>query len=120
MILLELIPYSYILGFLGLLFAVLLYFYVRRYPGGNETMQEIAEAIHSGAMVFLRREYTFIISFVAVVFAVLWIFFNLYTSLAFLTGASCSMVAGYIGMKGSTRSAVRPHKALSTEDRPML
>lgn len=107
MTLVELIPYSYILGLLGLLFAILLYFYVKRYPKGTALMQEIAEAIHSGAMIFLRREYTFIIVFVALVFIVLWKFFNIYTSLAFLTGAACSMLAGYIGMKGSTRSAVR-------------
>jgi K(+)-stimulated pyrophosphate-energized sodium pump len=107
MTLLELIPYSYILGLLGLLFAIFLYVYVKRYPKGTALMQEIAEAIHSGAMIFLRREYTYIIVFVAIVFAVLWKFFNIYTSLAFITGAGCSMLAGYIGMKGSTRSAVR-------------
>ncbi len=107
MTLLELIPYSYILGLLGLLFAILLYFYVKRYPKGTALMQEIAEAIHSGAMIFLRREYTYIIVFVAIVFIVLWKLFSVYTSLAFITGAACSMLAGYIGMKGSTRSAVR-------------
>jgi K(+)-stimulated pyrophosphate-energized sodium pump len=107
MTLLELAPYSYILGFLGFLFVILLYIYIKRYPRGNAVMQEIAESIHSGAMIFLRREYSYIIVFVAAVFIALWISFNIYTSLAFLTGAFCSMLAGYIGMKGSTRSAVR-------------
>lgn len=107
MTLLELIPYSYVLGFLGLLFALFLYFLTKKYPSGTALMQEIAEAVHSGAMVFLRREYTYIAVFVFIVFIVLWKFFSIFTSLAFLTGASCSMLAGFIGLKASTRSAVR-------------
>ena len=105
--LLNLLPYSFIVGFLGLVFALALYFVIKRYPRGNERMIEISDAVHSGAMVFLRREYTYIFIFVAVMFVVLWRLFSVYTSLAFLTGASCSMLAGFIGLKGSTRSAVR-------------
>lgn len=107
MTIISLIPYSFIVGLLGLAFALSLYFMIKKYPRGSELMNEIAEAVHSGAMVFLRREYTCIAIFVAVVFMVLWKLFSAYTSLAFLTGASCSMIAGFIGMKGSTRSAVR-------------
>lgn len=105
--LLELIPYSFILGILGLAFALSLYFAVKKYPQGSQAMKDIAEAIHSGAMVFLRREYGFIIIFISIVFLVLWKFFSIYTSLAFVVGAACSMLAGYVGMKGSTRAAVR-------------
>jgi len=107
MSILNLIPYSFIVGFFGLLFALFLYFLIKRFPTGNELMEDIAEAIHSGAMVFLRREYTYISIFVAVLFLILWKLFSIYTSLAFLTGASCSMLAGFIGMKGSTRASVR-------------
>jgi K(+)-stimulated pyrophosphate-energized sodium pump len=107
MALLDLIPYSFIIGFLGLVFALVLYFVIKRYPRGTERMIEISEAVHSGAMVFLRREYAYIFIFVAVMFVVLWRLFSVYTSLAFLTGAGCSMLAGFIGLKGSTRSAVR-------------
>jgi K(+)-stimulated pyrophosphate-energized sodium pump len=105
--LLELIPYSFILGISGLAFALSLYFAVKKYPQGSQAMKDIAEAIHSGAMVFLRREYGFIIIFISAVFLVLWKFFSIYTSLAFIVGAACSMLAGYVGMKGSTRAAVR-------------
>ena len=110
MALLNLIPFSFIVGFLGVLFALFLYFLVKRYPTGTEIMDAIAEAIHSGAMVFLRKEYTYISIFVVIIFAVLWKFFSIYTSLAFFTGASCSMLAGFIGLKASTRSAVRRPK----------
>lgn len=107
MTILNLVPYSFVIGFLGLLFALLLYFVILRYPKGNEIMNEIAEAVHSGAMVFLRREYTYISIFVVVLFIILWKLFSIYTSLAFLSGATCSMLAGFVGLKGSTRSAVR-------------
>ncbi|MQY56589.1 sodium-translocating pyrophosphatase, partial [bacterium] len=107
MTILNLIPYSFILGFLGFFLAILLYFVIKRYPKGTELMNEIAEAVHSGAMTFLRREYSYILIFVVVLFGVLWKLFSIYTSLAFLTGATCSLLAGFVGMKASTRSAVR-------------
>ncbi|MCJ7681771.1 MAG: sodium/proton-translocating pyrophosphatase, partial [Candidatus Aminicenantes bacterium] len=107
MVLINLAPYSFILGILGLVFALGLYTLVKRYPGGSPLMKEIAESIHSGAMVFLRREYTAISVFIVIVFTTLWILFSIYTSLSFLLGAGCSMLAGFIGMKGSTRAAVR-------------
>lgn len=107
MTILNLVPYSFILGFLGLALAILLYFLIKKYPSGTEVMQEISESVHSGAMIFLKKEYSFISIFIVVVFFLLWKLFSVYTSLAFLTGASCSMLAGFIGMKASTRSAVR-------------
>ncbi len=111
MVLLDMTPYVFTLGFLGLMFALLLYFVIKRFPSGSTAMQEIAEAIHSGAMVFLRREYSYISLFVVVIFFLLWKLFTLHTALAFLTGAFCSMLAGYIGMKASTRAAVRTTEA---------
>jgi len=63
---------------------------------GSPLMVEISEAIHSGAMIFLRREYTSILVFVGVVFIILWQLFSIHTALAFLAGATCSMLAGFI------------------------
>jgi K(+)-stimulated pyrophosphate-energized sodium pump len=118
MFLMELLPYSFILGFLGLIIALVLYFMLKRQSSGSDVMQEIAASIHSGAMVFLRREYSFISIFVVIVFLVLWKLFSIHTSLAFLTGAFCSMLAGFIGMKASTRAAVRTTQAAKTGGLP--
>ncbi|MFC2157211.1 sodium-translocating pyrophosphatase [Acidobacteriota bacterium] len=115
MVLVNLAPYSFIVGLLGMIFALALYFIIKKYPRGNDTMKEIAEAIHSGAMVFLKREYTYITFFIVAIFFVLWNYFSIYTSLAFLTGAGCSMLAGFIGMKGSTRAAVRTTQGAITD-----
>ncbi len=59
------------LGVLGLLGAFGIYGYVKRQPAGNARMQEIAEQIHLGAMLFLRREYTILAVFIVIVFVIL-------------------------------------------------
>jgi len=103
--------FSIFSGVVGLGIALILYLAIKRKSLGSPLMIEISEAIHSGAMVFLKREYIYISVFVTVVFIVLWQLFTIYTALAFLTGATCSMLAGFIGMKGSTRSSVRTTQA---------
>jgi K(+)-stimulated pyrophosphate-energized sodium pump len=119
MTILNLVPYSFIIGILGVLFALLLFYRVRKYPKGNAVMEEIAEAVHSGAMVFLRREYSAIAIFIVFTFLVLWKFFSIFTSLAFLTGALCSLSAGFIGLKASTRSAVKTTQGAITGGTPL-
>lgn len=116
--LINAVPYFFILGFLGLGIAVVIYILIKQQPSGTARMNEIADAIHSGAMVFLKREYSFISFFVVVVFFVLWFLFSFFTALAFLAGAGSSMLAGFIGMKGSTRSAVRTTQAAITGGAP--
>ena len=73
-------------------------------------MQEIAAAIHEGAMVFLKQEYQLLAVFVLVVFALLGLFISGATAVAFMAGAICSMLAGYFGMEAATRANVRTAK----------
>ena len=94
-------------GLIGLLFALLTYLYVARQPIGTEKMREISDAIHEGAMAFLKREYAVIFVFVTIVFILLYVGISAQTSLAFLGGAVCSILAGFIGMKAATRANVR-------------
>ena len=54
-------------GVIGLVFALLLYVSITRSSAGTKLMQEIGEAIQSGAMAFLRREYSILFAFVIVV-----------------------------------------------------
>ncbi len=101
------------LGVLGLLGAFGIYGYVKRQPAGNARMQEIAEQIHLGAMLFLRREYTILAVFIVIVFALLAGFIGTTTAFAFLGGAVSSMLAGYFGMNAATRANVRTSQAAS-------
>ncbi|HUV14617.1 MAG TPA: sodium/proton-translocating pyrophosphatase, partial [Acidobacteriota bacterium] len=96
-----------VIGGGGLLAAALIYFFIKRMEVTNPKMVEIAEAIHSGAMVFLRREYTILAGFVLIVFLILSFVISPLTGLAFLVGACSSMLAGFLGMKAATRANVR-------------
>ncbi len=100
-----------ILGAVGLLFAFVIFLSIKRQPTGNAKMTELAETIYRGAMVFLKKEYLYLVPFVIVVFLLLaWkIGFN--TGISFLAGASCSMLAGFFGMNAATKANVRTTEA---------
>ena len=100
-----------ILGALGLLIALVIYFAIKRQPDGNELMRDIAHQIQIGAMAFLRSEYKVLAVFVVIVFALLAIFLTLNTGLAFVGGALCSITAGFIGMQAATIANVRTCEA---------
>jgi K(+)-stimulated pyrophosphate-energized sodium pump len=102
---------SWPLGLIGLGFALVLYFYVSRQSPGNETMRGIADQIETGAMAFLRREYSVLALFVLIVGGLLWLAIGMYTALAFFFGAASSMLAGFIGMKAATKANVRTAEA---------
>jgi K(+)-stimulated pyrophosphate-energized sodium pump len=74
-------------------------------------MVEISEAVHEGAMAFLKREYSILAVFVVIVFALLFAFVGNNTAYAFLAGAICSILAGYTGMNAATRANVRTAQA---------
>lgn len=99
------------LGLLGIGTAAMTYFWIAKQDAGNEKMQEIAEEIHLGAMVFLKREYTIVSVFVVVLFAVLSYFLSVWTGVAYVSGALCSMLAGVFGMQAATRANVRTTQA---------
>ncbi len=100
-----------LVGVVGLVCAGLIFLYIRRIEVTNQRMIEISEAIHLGAMVFLRREYTILAGFVLVVFILLSFAISTHTALAFLGGACSSMLAGFFGMKAATRANVRTTQA---------
>jgi K(+)-stimulated pyrophosphate-energized sodium pump len=105
-----------ILGIVGLLAALLVYKMVLKYPAGEGKVADIAEQIHRGAMVFMRREYTYLLVFVAIVSVLIFISdLGAPTTLSFLVGAFCSGVAGYIGMFAATRANVRTATAAQQE-----
>lgn len=104
-----------ILGGVGLASALFIYFIVKSYSAGDGAVAEIADLIHSGAMVFIRREYSILAIFALIITVCLSIGFQDWrTPLAFVIGALCSASAGYIGMYTATRANVRTTVAAST------
>ena len=51
-------------GLVALLFAIFLYYSVKKQSPGNTKMQELSSAIRAGAMAFLKSEYKVLIIFV--------------------------------------------------------
>ena len=102
-----------VLGILGLIVATVIYFTVKAMPAGNGKMVEISDAIHDGAMAFLKREYKVLAVFIVVVFCLMLTAGDLgwRTAVAFLGGALCSIFAGLFGMQAATKANVRTSEA---------
>ncbi|MCP4580425.1 MAG: sodium-translocating pyrophosphatase, partial [candidate division Zixibacteria bacterium] len=107
-----------ILGLVGLIFAAFLFLSIKRKSAGTKEMIDLAEIIHDGAMVFLKREYSILAIFIVVVFALLAWKIGLYTGICFISGAFCSMIAGVFGMKAATRANVRTAAAAKDSGEP--
>ncbi|MFO7986780.1 MAG: sodium-translocating pyrophosphatase [Desulfatiglandaceae bacterium] len=99
------------LGILSLVIAWLVYGYVKKQDSGNALMKELEESIHTGAMAFLRKEYSVLLVFIAIVFIILGWGIAWKTAIAFVTGAACSMAAGFSGMTAATRGNSRTAEA---------
>ena len=100
-----------VIGAAGLFIALIIYYSIKRQPEGTDVMRDIAHQIHVGAMAFLRSEYKVLAIFVVIVFVLLAVFIGFNTSIAFLSGAVCSVMAGFLGMMSATSANVRTTEA---------
>jgi len=107
-------------GLLALLFAAYLTYKVLQFPEGNERMKEISAAVHEGAMAFLGKEYRYLFIFIIAMTVLILITGFLtegeesmqpLTAVAYILGAACSILAGYIGMNVATRANSRTANA---------
>jgi K(+)-stimulated pyrophosphate-energized sodium pump len=102
---------------LALVFAFIKSKKINKADAGTDRMKEIAGFIRDGAMAFLSREYK-ILALFAVVVAILLAAANFdsvqshsLVALSFLTGALCSGLAGFFGMRVATAANVRTTNA---------
>ncbi|MCH8166133.1 MAG: sodium-translocating pyrophosphatase [Planctomycetes bacterium] len=102
-------------GMVGLVTAGFVYRYVKSQPAGSDLMIDISTQIHDGAMTFLKREYSVLAVFVLIVTALLAWATTGQTAIAYVTGALCSVLAGFFGMKSATRANVRTAAAANDE-----
>ncbi|GCE12084.1 sodium-translocating pyrophosphatase [Tengunoibacter tsumagoiensis] len=114
-----------IVSLLAVLFAIYLVRYVLQKDRGTPGMQKIANAIFAGATAFLHRQYRTIALLALVAAIVVGIVLALlgqgsqadkinlawHTASAFLVGAFCSGVSGYIGMYVAVQSNSRTASA---------
>ncbi|MEX0864628.1 MAG: sodium-translocating pyrophosphatase [Acidimicrobiia bacterium] len=99
--------------------ALALYFtrFVLAAPRGNRRMIELSDAIRSGAMAFIRREYAWVAAFVAlmaVLIAVLLDWGRPWGAVAYLFGAALSALAGLVGLRIATAANSRTTEAART------
>jgi len=107
------------LGIVGALialgFALIQGLKVLRYPKGNDAMEKIAEAIRTGAGAYLKRQYTTITWFFAIMFVILGMLAFIprflgagqglvspFVPFAFIIGGFFTGLSGFIGMKVAT------------------
>ena len=105
---------------IALVFALILWFKLSKAEAGSEIMIEIADAIHEGAMTFMKREYSYLAIFVIVLAVILTLAINPLTAVSFVVGAVLSGTAGYIGMSVATIANVRTAHAARSGINPAL
>ena len=118
-------------SFCSLLFAGYLARYVLRHDSGTQGMQEISNAIKEGAEAFLKRQNRTIILLAGLLALLIFVLYGyvrspnpadpvpplelaFWTTLSFVLGALCSVIAGYVGMWVSIRANIRTAAAVRT------
>lgn len=91
-------------GVAALIYAVYASGKISAYKVEHDRINELSGIIQSGAMAFLYREYKALIPFVVVIAALLMWKINVPSAVCFLSGAFCSALTGFIGMKVATKA----------------
>lgn len=126
-------------GAVGLVATGLFAMRVLKQPQGNDEVRAIGDLIQEGSSAFLRKEYSILAVFVAVIFVILALFidYNIldndkiaslseggamtsqgpWTAIAYILGAIGSALAGFVGMsiavRGNTRTATAAQTGLN-------
>src|SRR5262245_20282039 len=109
-------PVVLLAGIIAILFAAWLARDVLSQDKGTKAMQEVASLIFEGAMAFLKRQYRTIAVFAVVAAVIIGVLIGglannpehgIKTAIAFLVGAFCSGLAGFIGMYIAVQANLR-------------
>lgn len=112
-----------LVGFIALLFAIMLNQSIKKVSQGNARMKELSGFIQDGAMTFLFREYKILARFVVILVIAIGLFLDpksvkhfgswetWLTASSFLGGALLSALAGFMGMRAATNANARTANA---------
>ena len=84
---------------LSILFGGYLFAQVHRVPVGSPEAARVSRAIKEGANAYLRTLYTALVIVAIIVSLALFFLFDVWTAAAYVFGATCSALAGYLGMQ---------------------
>jgi K(+)-stimulated pyrophosphate-energized sodium pump len=111
------ITLALVLAVFGLLVAIWLIGRIRTASPGNERMIEVAAAVQEGARAYLNRQVVAVGVIAAVIAVLLFVWKrSAPLPLGFVTGAVCSLAAGYIGMRIAVLANVRTTQAASESE----
>lgn len=96
---------------LAILYAIYLIADLLRQPRGTPEMTKIADAIHEGAVAFIRRQYITVAAIAVVLALLIALVLGSHVAAGFLVGAAASAVAGILGMHISIRANSRVAEA---------
>jgi len=116
------------LGLLAVAVAVILALKVRSADTGTDLMREVASAIEEGAKAYLSRQIKTIGAIAVVIFLLILISKGIavdwasgcVTAFGFVIGATCSLLAGFIGMRVAVLANVRTTQAATIGAQPAL
>ena len=116
---LSLVISIFVGAILAIGFAVIMAKRVLSFDEGTDRMKKISASIRSGANAYLKRQYTIVLIFFAVMFVILgaMAFAGLltpYVPFAFVTGGFFSGLSGFVGMKIATAANARTANACRT------
>jgi len=116
-VMLYLVPAA---GVLALLYALVSSTWINKQDAGTDEMRNIGGFIREGAMAFLSREYRILAIFVVAVAVLLGAAnagredSSALVAVSFVTGALCSGLAGFFGMRVATAANIRTTSAART------
>ncbi|MCE0523085.1 MAG: sodium-translocating pyrophosphatase [Methylacidiphilales bacterium] len=114
------IPTALVLGGLAIVTAIILAVKVKAADTGTDLMREIAAAVQEGAKAYLSRQIKTISAIAVVLLILIAIFKGVPCALGFLIGATCSLLAGFIGMRVAVISNIRTAQAATIGAKPAL
>ncbi|MEL9929842.1 MAG: sodium-translocating pyrophosphatase [Sulfolobales archaeon] len=98
-------------GLASILYALYLGRWVLKQDPGDEKMRFISDSISAGARAYLNRQFKTIAGILVVLFIIIALGISWAAAASFVAGALGSMMAGYLGMYVTTRSASRAAQA---------
>lgn len=105
------ILFPIIISFLSIIFALVLIYFIKKYPTGSGKQIEIWEAIKEGSRAYLKRQNRTVGIVASALALILGVFFGGKMAIGFLVGAFASALAGYLGMMAAVDTNVRTAEA---------
>jgi K(+)-stimulated pyrophosphate-energized sodium pump len=108
----DAVPYLALASAIAALALAAYYFtWVKKADPGNDRMVYLMTEIQNGAKAFLRKEYTWVSAFVAVMAVLIAVFIEPLGAATYVFGAILSATAGYAGMTVATMANARTTEA---------